>query len=122
MFSRIRDVLRHFGQEVQGIEHLEVARGTGQQFAVPRFGESTDGVVLGLVNDLARIGEHSFKFEQKQTKRTKGDFFSVFLCSCSKYFVCPQDSHMNTSLKFSYCDFNALISRLSNRPTRLLAM
>jgi hypothetical protein len=40
MLSGARDMLGDFGQEIQGIEHLEIARGAGGQFLVPRFGEA----------------------------------------------------------------------------------
>ena len=44
----IGDVLGDFGQEIQRVEDLEVARGSGLQFLVARFGEAAHGVVLGL--------------------------------------------------------------------------
>jgi len=39
MGARIGYVLGDFGEEIERIEHLEVARGTGQQFLVARFGD-----------------------------------------------------------------------------------
>ena len=54
MVARIGDVLRDLRQEIERIEHLEVAGRSGQQFLVARFGESAHGVVLGLVDHLAR--------------------------------------------------------------------
>ena len=56
VFAGLGDVLRDFGQEIQGIEHLEVARGPGQQFPVARLGESPHRIVLGLVDHLAGFG------------------------------------------------------------------
>jgi len=56
MFSGIRYVLRHLGQEVRGIEHLEVAGGPGQQFLVPRFGESAHRIMLRFVDHLPGLG------------------------------------------------------------------
>ena len=42
-FPGVRNVLGDFGQEIERIEHLEVAGGAGQQFLVARFGKATDG-------------------------------------------------------------------------------
>jgi len=56
MDAQIGDVLRHLGQEVQRIEHLEVAGRSGQQFVVPRFGESAHGIMFGFIDHLARLG------------------------------------------------------------------
>jgi len=55
MFSGIRYVLRHLGQEVRGIEHLEVAAGAGQEFLIPGFREAAHRIVLRfvLLGDLA---------------------------------------------------------------------
>ena len=39
-----RNMLGDFGQEIQGLEHLEVAGGPGQQFVIPRFGEVRVGL------------------------------------------------------------------------------
>jgi len=43
VFSGIWYVLGDFGQEIERIEHLEIARRPGQQFVVPRFGEPPHG-------------------------------------------------------------------------------
>lgn len=42
-------VLGDFGQEVQGIEHLEIARKSGQEFLVPRLRKAVNRVVVGPV-------------------------------------------------------------------------
>ena len=47
VLSRIGYVLGDFGQEVEGIEDLEVAGRSGRQSAVARLGESPQGVALG---------------------------------------------------------------------------
>jgi hypothetical protein len=39
MLSSVGDVLGNFGQEIQGVEHLEIARGAGGQFLVAGSGK-----------------------------------------------------------------------------------
>ena len=48
-------MLGDFGQEVERIEHLEVARRSRHQFLVARLGKSAHCIVLALVDDLARL-------------------------------------------------------------------
>jgi hypothetical protein len=40
----VRNMLGDFGQEIQRVENLEVARGTREPFLLARFGESAHGI------------------------------------------------------------------------------
>ena len=56
MFPGIWNVLGDFGQEIEWIEHLEVAGRTRQQFFVAWLWKSAHRIVLGLVDDFSRLG------------------------------------------------------------------
>ena len=51
-----RNVLGELGQEIQGIEDLEIPVRPGHQTVALRFGEGSARVLLGLVDNLPGIG------------------------------------------------------------------
>ena len=57
VLALVGDVLGEFGQEVQGLEELEVPADSGQEVAAGGFGVLLRMVLLGLVEDLAFGGD-----------------------------------------------------------------
>ena len=55
VFTHLGNMLSHLGQEIQWIENLEVALGTGQQILASGLGKSAQLVVAALVKHLARL-------------------------------------------------------------------
>ena len=50
-------MLRYLGQKVERVKHLEVARGTAQQFAVAEDRERLALGLFGAIHDLAIIAD-----------------------------------------------------------------
>ena len=53
VFALVGDVLGQFGEEVEGLEDLEVAGGTAEEVFAGRFGEAMGWMLFGAVDDLA---------------------------------------------------------------------
>ena len=70
MLPAIRDVLGHLGQEVERVEHLEVARHPGEQIHIARHGKGYAVRVSGTVEDLAVVRDRN---HAGKTERTAGD-------------------------------------------------
>lgn len=46
-----------FGQEVEGLEDIEVAGGVAEEVCAGRFGEAMGSLLFGAVDDLAGAGD-----------------------------------------------------------------
>ena len=53
----VGDVLGQFGEEVEGLEDLEVAGGGAEEVFAGRFEEAMRSMLFGMVDDLAGAGD-----------------------------------------------------------------